>query len=124
MKRIASCLHKAFTLLDLTIVLVILGIFAGIVVPRYIHLLGLSKIKAEQNAVESIRAGIAAGNPYPKALDVATTGECAAVNPCFTNVMAQPIIDSSWSRTITGYTGPDGGAYVYTADNGTFQKMQ
>jgi MSHA pilin protein MshA len=126
-------MHKrkgGFTLIELVIVIVILGIMAITAIPKYYDLQAQAKASAEKGVVGGIRAGIATfyGNScaggtcaWPATLDAATTGVCSVANACFASVLAQAITDPTWAKTAGGYTGPTGAAYTYTAGTGAFQ---
>ena len=56
MKKMTS--HKGFTLIELIIVMVILGIMAAVAVPRYLDSISNAEESAENAVISSIRAGL------------------------------------------------------------------
>jgi MSHA pilin protein MshA len=127
-------MHKrkgGFTLIELIIVIVILGIMSIVAIPKYFDLQAQAKASAEKGVVGGVRAGIATfyGNScaggtcaYPATLDAAATAVCGVANLCFANALAQAITDPTWAKTAaTTYTGPTGTIYTYTVATGTFQ---
>ena len=58
MKKMTS--HKGFTLIELIIVMVILGIMAAVAVPRYLDSISNAEESAENAVISSIRAGLKA----------------------------------------------------------------
>lgn len=123
--------EKGFTLIELIMVIVLLGLLAVVAIPQYTNLQVEAKAAAEKGVVGGVRSGIYtkyAANlaqnvtpAYPATLGGAV-GACTVANPCFGNVLAQPVTQD-WSCTTAGlvYTGPVPNTYTYTAATGTFQ---
>lgn len=114
-----------FTLIELIMVIVILGILAVVAVPKYYDLSTSANTAAEQAVVGNVSAGIltyfASNKAYPASLDAAATAACTNANPCFNTVLQQGGITSQWTKaSATTYTGPAGTTYTYTTATGTF----
>ena len=123
--------RKGFTLVELIMVIVILGILAIVAIPRFFNLSTRAEDSSEQGVVGGVRAGIqtawANADPpaWPTELDPIAVfpTTCSTTNPCFEDVLAQGGITSDqWERTSdTEYTGPTGTVYVYDNADGSFQ---
>ena len=67
-----------FTLIELVIVIVLLGILAAVAVPRFIDL----SDEAAQAAVEGVAGGLASASAINFAACAANSEECTAVSDC------------------------------------------
>ena len=115
---------KGFTLIELIMVIVLLGLLAIVAIPKYYDLTASAKASAEKGVVGGVRGGIYTyftnSKAYPATLDSATNTACSVANPCFGTVLAQPIQQDWTKASATTYTGPAGTTYTYTAATGAF----
>ncbi len=126
--------RRGFTLIELVMVIVILGILAVVAVPQYFNLVGQAKTAAEEGVVGAVKGGIGTyyGNQaaknltplFPTMLDsAAALADSATTKNFFENVLVDPIA-KDWTKgaTIHIYIGPAGGTYTYTPATGTFKQ--
>jgi MSHA pilin protein MshA len=126
--------EKGFTLIELVMVIVLLGLLAVVAIPQFTNLQTEAKTAAELGVVGGVRSGIYtkyAANlaqnvtPYYPATLGGGVGACTTANACFGNVLSQTVTQD-WTVLTAGltYRGPSNATNIYTYDPvaGTFTK--
>lgn len=123
-----------FTLIELVIVIVVIGILAAIAVPKFVDMSTAAGQAAEQGTVAAVRAGISlqyatsASKTFPGSLDsVGSNTECGATatDTCFATV-TEPVLTPStqaggWRKCDSNsYEANSGTCYDYTSSTGRF----
>ena len=124
--------RKGFTLIELIMVIVLLGLLAIVAIPKYYDLQQDAKLAADKGVVGGVRGGIytyfAKNKAYPATLG-GSAAACSAANPCFGTVLDQGGIQQDWTCATAGlvYTGASGtvasggiGTCTYTPATGAF----
>lgn len=123
-----------FTLIELVVIIIILGVLSAVAVPIFIDLQDEANESAERGVVGNVRSAIglyyanaaANGNPdYPGSLDAAGASTTASdSNAFFLNVLGQGGVTEEWSKNASSqYVGPNGGVYEYNSATGQFTRQ-
>lgn len=125
--------ERGFTLIELVMIIVILGILSAVAIPNYYSLQSDAQSAAELGVVGGVRSGISTfyANEcnegtcaWPTNSDVCTANAaaCSSVNPCFDGILAQGITSDWTKNSANTWTGPASTMYTYTEADGTFQE--
>jgi len=123
------CDRKGFSLIEIVMIIVILGILAAVAIPKYYSLQADAQNAAEKSVVGRVRSGIytyyAQNRSWPSQLDNAANSSTASnSNLFFNNVLAQDGITDDWSKNSAGrYVGPANTVYAYDSSDGTFDEF-
>lgn len=104
--------RKGFTLIELVMIIVILGILAAVAIPRYYDLQDEARSSAERGVVGGIRAGLATYyaryRDWPTDLDDCGVAACST-DACFDYVLLHGGITADWDKVAAQtYKGPYG----------------
>jgi len=125
-------MKKSFSMIELIIAILIIGILAAIAVPKMISFKEEAELAAEQKILGGVRSGISIyyiesavqgrAPLFPQELDNAGFSAVSVTNPFFTNLLSSPgLIDGDWQKlNATSYRGPSGAVYNYDSIKGTF----
>ncbi len=125
--------NSGFTLIELILIIIILGILSISTMPKFMDLKQESRISERKAVVSAVKSGIElyraskhvsdpAKISYPLILDRETNGPC---KKCFSEVLNIPLEDSTWIKVDDStYRYEDGKnikTYVYNNTNGVFE---
>lgn len=116
--------RRAFTLIELILVIAILGILAVSALPKFLNLSSNSEDVARDGVVGAIRSGIAlyrandmiengGAGSYPSTLEAGST--C-----CFSGILTSPVPGWSWDNAVTYTHDESNTSYNYDSISGTF----
>lgn len=123
--------RRAFTILEVIAVVIVLALIAGIAVPRYLDMRARASASSEVGVVESVQRalmmyqmnGSAAGTAqWPPTLDSAPAGSPATPTSSFFGVVLEQGIAHDWTKGSTQfeYVSPTGQLYIYDPATGLF----
>ncbi|MFH1652716.1 MAG: hypothetical protein ABIE74_01535 [Pseudomonadota bacterium] len=129
---------KAFTMFELLLVIVVCGMLALVLMPKYLNLSKHSELQSRDAVIGAVRAGIIyhhakelvendVKGKYPSELDK-ISGEnisCSPENRCFEDVMINPVESQAWKK-LSAYqyqfnSGSGIFIYVYDPQTGSFE---
>ncbi|MFA5090850.1 MAG: prepilin-type N-terminal cleavage/methylation domain-containing protein [Candidatus Omnitrophota bacterium] len=118
--------RRGFTLIELIMVIVILGLLMVVAIPKYFDLQNDAKTASEKGVVGGVRSGVytyyAKYKTFPTGLDaLAANTTCSATNACFDTVLVNGVTADWTKATSNTYTGPTNTTYTYTASTGEFK---
>ena len=134
MKKFTRFTKKGFTLIEIVMAIVIIGMLAIMALPKYMDLNEESLVAERDGIVSSVNAAILlkhsknmslrGEDTYPRELDNEPIGRCIK---CFGNVMNNPLDDKNWKKVepnVYVFTiGDDAFRYTYSSKNGSFRDL-
>ena len=126
--------QKAFTLVELVMVIVIIGLLAAVVIPQFGDMRTEAQGAAENATASAVISGIKLArmtnltkgtDAYPATIDSAANGNASDMNQLFTNVIDNGVTDKNWKKVnaTTYQFVPTTRNYKYDKTTGKFTKQ-